>query len=59
MENCGTLIIEEPGGPLIETCNLSAELHTIPYENLSNLELRGRYSQFRLASDNTVGWFAI
>jgi len=56
IENCGTLIIEEPGGPLIEACNLAAELHGISHENLVNSELEERFPQFRLASDSTVGF---
>ena len=58
IENCGTLIIEEPGGPLVEACSASAEEWNIPTEFLTNTELRQRYPhEFKLASDNTVGLF--
>ena len=55
VENCGTLIIEEPGGPLIEGCTLSARQWDIPTERLTNADLRHRYPQFKLASSNTIG----
>ena len=55
VENCGTLIIEEPGGPLINACSRSAELFDIATEHLTNAELQHHYPQFRLVSDDTVG----
>ncbi len=55
LENCGTLIVEEHGGPLVEACSKSAQEWNIPTEFLSNMDLRHRYPQFKLASNNTVG----
>ncbi|KAI2491641.1 sarcosine oxidase [Fragilaria crotonensis] len=55
VENCGTLIVEEQGGPLIDSCRNSAQEWNIPSEFLTNLDLRHRYPQFKLASNNTVG----
>ena len=57
LENCGTLIIEERGGPLVEACSASAQEWNIVKEFLTNADLRHRYPQFRLASDNKVGLF--
>lgn len=54
LHECGTLIMEEPDGHVIDACLKSATQHGIKVERLSNCELTKRYPQFQ-CGDATVG----
>jgi len=54
MQECGTLVMEEQNGDVIDKCVTAAVQHGIPVEKLSTSELKDRYPQFEVTND-TVG----
>lgn len=54
MQECGTLILDEPNGTVIPACLKSASQHGINVEKLSNDQLQERYPQFQ-CGNATVG----